>query len=87
MTNAEKIALLQDIVDGEIINPATRKEVGEWAISLLKSYFSYNLTNGDVLLDLLKGKEDCIYPVGTNEMDIRIDCEWWNSPYQKGGKE
>ena len=43
-------------------------------------------TNGDALLSILKGKEDCIYTVGTNEMGIRIDCEWWNSPYQKGGK-
>jgi hypothetical protein len=86
MTNDEKIALLQDIVDGEIINPTTRKEVGEWAISLLKSYFSDNLTNGDALLSVLKGKEDCIYPVGTNKMGIKIDCEWWNSPCKGAGE-
>lgn len=40
-------------------------------------------TLGDMLLEILKGKEDCIYPVGNNEMAIKISVEQWNSPYRK----
>ena len=36
MTNEEKIAILKDICDGEIIHPDVRKEVSEWAIQALK---------------------------------------------------
>ena len=35
MTGEEKIAILKDIIDGEIIHPQVRKEVGEWAIKAL----------------------------------------------------
>ena len=41
-------------------------------------------TNGDILLELLKGYEDCIYPVGTDKMGIKVSVEWWNTPYEGG---
>lgn len=44
---------------------------------------SDNATNGDVILELLKGKEDCIYPVDTDKMGITVGVDWWNAPYQK----
>lgn len=40
-------------------------------------------TLGDMLLEILKGREDCIYPVGNNEMAIKIRVEQWESPYRK----
>ena len=36
MTREEKIVILKDIIDGEIIHPQVRKDVGEWAIKVLK---------------------------------------------------
>ena len=36
MTREEKMAILKDIIDGEIINPQVRKDVGEWAIKELE---------------------------------------------------
>ena len=36
MTRQEKITILKDIIDGEIINPSVRKEVGNWAIRTLE---------------------------------------------------
>lgn len=36
MTREEKMAILKDIIDGEIINPQVRKDVGEWAIKALE---------------------------------------------------
>ena len=36
MTREEKIAILKDIIDGEIINPQVRKDAGEWAINILE---------------------------------------------------
>jgi hypothetical protein len=36
MTREEKLAILKDIIDGEIINPQVRKDVGEWAIKALE---------------------------------------------------
>lgn len=36
MTREEKIALLKDIINGEIINPAVRKNIGVWAIKELE---------------------------------------------------
>ena len=42
-----------------------------------------NATNGDMLLELLKGQHDKIYPVGETQMGITLDCEWWNAPYNR----
>lgn len=36
MTREEKIAILKDIIDGEIVHPQVRKDVGAWAINELK---------------------------------------------------
>ena len=36
MTDTEKIAILKDICDGEIIHHDVRKEVSEWAIHALE---------------------------------------------------
>ena len=36
MTREEKIAILKDIIDGEIIHPQVRKDVGIWAIKALE---------------------------------------------------
>lgn len=36
MTREEKIAVLRDIIDGEIIHPQVRKDVGIWAIKALE---------------------------------------------------
>ena len=36
MTREEKIAVLKDIIEGEIIHPQVRKSVGEWAIKALE---------------------------------------------------
>lgn len=77
----------------EKINP----DYLQFAIDSLKTDEAYNLmyekvdfieipegaTLGDMLLEILKGKEDCIYPVGNNEMAIKISVEQWKSPYRK----
>jgi hypothetical protein len=36
MTREEKIAILKDIIDGEIIHPQVRRDVGTWAIEELE---------------------------------------------------
>lgn len=36
MTREEKIAILKDIIDGEIVHPQVRKDVGAWAIKALE---------------------------------------------------
>ena len=36
MNRKEKIAILKDIIDGEIIHPQVRKDVGIWAIKALE---------------------------------------------------
>lgn len=36
MTREEKIAILKDIIDGEIVHPQARKDIGAWAINELK---------------------------------------------------
>lgn len=36
MTREEKITILKDIIDGEVIHPQVRKDVGAWAINELK---------------------------------------------------
>ena len=36
MTREEKIAVLRDIIDGEIIHPQVRKDIGTWAIKALE---------------------------------------------------
>lgn len=36
MTREEKIAILKDIIDGEIVHPQVRKDVGAWAINELE---------------------------------------------------
>ena len=36
MTREEKIAVLKDIIDGEIVHPQVRKDVGAWAIKALE---------------------------------------------------
>ena len=36
MTREEKIVILKDIIDGEIIHPQVRRDVGIWAIKALE---------------------------------------------------
>jgi hypothetical protein len=36
MTREEKIAVLRDIIDGEMIHPQVRKDIGTWAIKALE---------------------------------------------------
>ena len=39
-------------------------------------------TNGDLILEMLRGHEDCVYPVGTDKMAIKVSTDWWNTPYE-----
>ena len=36
MTRKEKISILKDIIDGEIVHPQVRRDVGIWAIKELE---------------------------------------------------
>lgn len=48
----------------------------------IKAEIPKNATNGDMMLELLKEKEDSIYPVEVGEMGIKVPVEWWNAPYR-----
>lgn len=42
-------------------------------------------TIGDIILELLKGNDECIYPVGDTDIGIRISTNLWNTKYKKEG--
>ena len=51
-----------------------------------------NATNGDVITEILKSSNDMHSTryIGLAQEDtiyIEVGSNWWNSPYQKGGKE
>jgi len=51
-----------------------------------------NATNGDVITEILKSSNDMHSTryIGLAQEDtiyIEVGSNWWNSPYQKGGKQ
>lgn len=51
MTREEKLAILKDIIDGEIVHPQVRKDVGAWAINELKQEPCADTISRQYLLD------------------------------------
>lgn len=51
MTREEKIAILKDIIDGEIVHPQVRKDVGAWAINELEQEPCADVISRQYLLD------------------------------------
>ena len=51
MKREEKIAILKDIIDGEIVHPQVRKDVGAWAINELEQEPCADVISRQYLLD------------------------------------
>ena len=51
MKREEKIAILKDIIDGELVHPQVRKDVGAWAINELEQEPCADTISRQYLLD------------------------------------
>ena len=84
MTREVKIAILKDIIDGEIIHPQVRKDVGIWAIKALEQEPSEDAIRRQAVKELIK----CGESTDTYD-DVEQVCKWIDalpSVTQKSGK-